>query len=218
MTHSLHRQPPASCIDRDFVLLLTPPPGAPREELREVMVQLIDEVIAAGPANIGSYAAGSAASGVTLDEIRAGILADARIRATFSSREALLALMRRIEALDYGISMVVGGQREAVLALGREAGLAAHTLNLSCGFHGPSAESHDPQIESIVTQCGHGMISRRLAAATIRAVQAGTMDAGEGAARLCRPCVCGIANPMVMMKILERPAAAAAGDGKGPSN
>ncbi len=59
--------------------------------------------------------------------------------------------------------------------------------------------------------CGHGMIPVRLVEKLAEEVASGALGAREAAARLARPCVCGIFNPRraaALVRVMARRTAA----------
>ncbi len=55
-----------------------------------------------------------------------------------------------------------------------------------------------------VVASGHGLISNRFVRHISARVKKGTLSAREGAQQLIKPCVCGVANPLRIEKIIAR--------------
>jgi len=203
MTHSLHRALPATANQQDFVLLLTPSDQFSIRAARRAMSTLIADVQRAGPANVGSYGAGSVCGGTAWENVRRAIIQDGRLRCCFASAEELAELLRAIADRDLGVSVVVAGVRDHVLEVLDRANLAPHTENRSCGIHGLGPTTAAPWVRAITSQCGHGMITPQLVEHAAGQLASGEWTEKEAIEALARPCVCGIFNPVVSAEILE---------------
>lgn len=202
MTHSLHRELPPPHDGADFVLLLTPAWDMSDPRLPTAMTELLDVVLAARPANIGSYSAGILREGVHVEQLRKAVIKDGRLRCCFSSRSSLVSVLRELKTRDLGVSVVVSGNSDYLLEAGRAAKLKPHTVNCSCGVHGKYLP--DPaHIRSISSQCGHGMVPTGLVLDVLDRLKRGILGLDDAVTLLARPCLCGIFNPDVSRNILK---------------
>ena len=207
MTHSLYRLLPDELNGKDFVLLLTPAQRTPTT--LAALDTLLQDVLDAGPTNIGSYSSGALSKHVSVADLRRAILLDGRLRCCFSGPLALTAVLRKIKDRDLGISVVVGGDHHQVLALGRAAGLRPHTVNCSCGVHGNTGALPPDHVRAVTSQCGHGMVPPRLLSRVLQELRQGVIQLDEAVSKLASPCVCGIFNldatRTLLKKRLRRP-------------
>lgn len=195
MTHSLHRHGSRESLRNDFVFLATPAAGINHEGSKEKLIRILDLIYQLGPANIGSYETGTILAGATIEEIKARLAEVPRVRTAFSSREKVKELIRQVKEEDLGLSITVSGLIEEVLAMAQELSIQPHSVNLSLGVHGRTADLPSEEILEFVTMCGHGMISARLVQDTIDRVKKGNLTPEQAARRIASPCVCGIFNP-----------------------
>ena len=187
MTHTLHRRGERHSLEKDYCLLITPAIGFNEKEpgLLDKMLQIMDMIEEAGPANIGSYEVSNIFDGFTIKDIRNNLhkAKVPRIRCAFSTKEK-----------NYGISVTVTGLDTEVCDEARKLGLEPHSVNYACGIWGKVEDLPGEEILELLTQCGHGMIASQLIERHIELVKAGKMDPRKAAENIARPCTCGIAN------------------------
>ena len=94
----------------------------------------------------------------------------------------------------YPISIVLSGLFDDVHRCCQRTGSQEHTYLHSLGFFGKTEELPSQEELEIITMCGHGLVSSRLAAAVMKKVRSGKMSPQEGAHFLAQPCPCGIFN------------------------
>ena len=198
MTHTLHRRGERHSLQKDYCLLITPAIGFNEKEpdLLDKMLDIMDMIEEAGPANIGSYEVSNIFDGFTIKDIRNNLhkAKVPRIRCAFSSKEKVFAVVRKIKEKDYGISVVVTGLDDEVCDTARELGLEPHSVNYSCGIWGNTKDLPGEAILELLTQCGHGMIASQLVEQQIELVKAGKSDPRKAAENIARPCTCGVSN------------------------
>ena len=204
MTHSLHRRGTAESLREDYVLLVTAAADINHEGAKEKLRQILDVVFEIGPANIGSYDTGTVLTGVTHEEIKVKLALVPRVRCSFSSREKMREAIRRIKAMDLGLSVTVQGPTEDILAMSKELGIKPHSVNHSLDIWGKSEKLPPEEVLEFVTMCGHGLISQHLVKKMIAEVKEGKTTPKEAARLTGRPCVCGIYNPDRAEKLFEK--------------
>jgi hypothetical protein len=217
MSHSLHRYGTVEQLQHDYTFYARTSRYVNRQgcgpKLRTILKILLEE---GQVVNYGSSHAGkSYEAGLNPDEY-AGTLDKAYgVAACFSDRAAIRSLLARLKTADTGISIVVSGLIDELVAVAREVGVTPHTALLSLGIHGTRAALPEERVLEITTMCGHGQVPTRLARAVIERVRAGKMTPEAGAHLLAQPCPCGIFNTTRCRTILdacrEAGASAAAG-------
>ncbi|MBZ4654438.1 MAG: hypothetical protein JG781_1779 [Peptococcaceae bacterium] len=210
MTHSLHRRGTAESLKNDYVLLVTAAADVNHVGSKEKLRKVLEVVWDIGPSNIGSYDTGTVYAGVNIEEIKAALNEIPRVRCAFSSREKIKEVIRRIKELDLGMSVTVQGPTEDILEMSRELGIKPHSVNLSLDIWGKTGDLPSDDVLEVVTQCGHGLISRYLVEKAIAEVKAGKKTPRQAAEMVAHPCVCGIYNPDRAEEVFKRYALASA--------
>ncbi|BCV25259.1 hypothetical protein [Gelria sp. Kuro-4] len=204
MTHSLHRLGSPESLKNDFVLLVTPAVGINNVGSQEKLREILDYIFELGPTNIGSYETGTIFSGATLEEIKAKLSETPRVRVCFSSSEKVKKLVQFIKEKDYGLSVTISGLITEINDIARSLDIKPHSINLSLGIYGKTADLPGPEVLEFVTMCGHGMISRELVERLIADVKAGRRTPENAAKEMARPCVCGIFNTDRAIQLLQK--------------
>ncbi len=204
MSHSLHRHGTVDQLQHDYTFYARTSRYVNRQgcgpKLRTILKLLLEEQ----PVNFGSSHAGkSFEAGLNPDEY-AGTLDKAYgVAACFSDKAPIRSLLGKLKKADTGISMVVSGLIDELVAVAKEVGVTPHTAFLSLGVHGKRAALPDDRALEITTMCGHGQVPTRLTQAVIGRVKAGTMTPEAGAHLLAQPCPCGIFNTTRCRSILD---------------
>lgn len=204
MTHSLHRLGSPESLKNDFVVLVTPAVGINNVGSQDKLREILDYIFELGPTNIGSYETGTIFSGATLEEIKAKLSETPRVRVCFSSSEKVKKLIQFIKEKDYGLSVTISGLITGINDIARSLDIRPHSVNLSLGVHGKTADLPPPEVLEFVTMCGHGMISRELVERLIADVKAGRRTLENAAKEMARPCVCGIFNTDRAIQLLQK--------------
>jgi len=189
MTHSLHREGSVASLEKDYALFIFPARGFNYTGSAEKVKRLMELVYLMGPSNIISSALRkNMYSGVRPEEVLGRIKDGDRVFCVFSSREKLKQTLLGIQKADEGISIVVSGLVDRVREMAAEMGIDPHTVNLSIGTFGKTADLPPPDIRQLTTMCGHGMVSPALVRDVIRKVKAGKTDTWDGSLVLAAPC------------------------------
>jgi len=204
MTHSLHRRGTDESLKNDYVVLVTAASGINHVGSKEGMYKVLDAVFEIGPDNIGSNETGTILSGVTLDEIRAGFTNVPRVRCNYASREKVFAAIKKIKALDTGMSVTISGPTGEILDMCKELGIKPHSVNFSLDIWGKKEKLPSEEVLELLTMCGHGLISRYLVEEIIEKVKKGKMSPQKAAENIGHPCVCGIYNPVRAKELLSK--------------
>ncbi len=206
MSHSLHRHGTREQLQNDYTFYARTSRWVNREgcgpKLRTILRLLVEE---GKPVNFGSSHAGkSYAAGLKADEYAATLDKAYGVAACFSDRRAVRSLLAKLKEADTGISIVVSGLIDEIVATAREVGLKPHTAFLSLGVHGKRALLPEERVLEMTTMCGHGQVATRLTRAVMQRVRAGKMTPEAGALLLAQPCPCGIFNMERCAEILRR--------------
>src|SRR5665647_1374884 len=114
--------------------------------------------------------------------------------ASFSSKEKLAEVLRRLKEADLGLSITVSGLLDEVIPLAQEMGIKPHTANLSMGILGRTDKLADEETLEFTTMCGHALIAANLVKKGISDVARGAKTLREASDMIGAPCVCGIYN------------------------
>lgn len=201
MTHSLHRFRICPQDTEDFVFLCTPAIGVNHKDSRKRLIDILKIVMSLEPVNINFYEAEN--TFFSMDKIITAIHDTSRIRCCFAEGEKVKQLLSRLQAEDYGLSVVISGPFDDIMKMLDELEISPHTVNISCGCFGRTEKLPDVNILRIIGMCGHGLISKNLIKQTIEDVRAGTLTVKRAARLIGRPCSCGIFNPKRTESILR---------------
>lgn len=204
MTHTLHRIGTRDSLINDYCLLITPCMNKNVEGSLEKLLAIMDDLAEVGVANIGSYEVSNIFDGYTIQDIRNNLYKAKipRIRCAFSSKEKVFEMLRRIKEHDFGISITITGLEDVLIEECKKMGIVPHSVNFGCGIKGKVEKLPDEEYLVMITQCGHGMISRKLVESEIELVKKGK-DPRTAAQDIARPCTCGVANVDRIEKILR---------------
>lgn len=205
MSHSLHRYGSKESLEKDFCIYARASRNVNREgagpKFRKILsIFLSENVVNFGSSHSGkSYKAGldPEAYAKTLDHSY-GVIC------TFSDREAVKNVLRKLKEADLGISIVVSGLIDEVKVIAREVGLKPHTALLSLGVHGNKSKLPPDRVLEITTMCGHSLVGFRFVSSVMEKVRNGKLTPSEGALLLAQPCTCGIFNTDRCVDLLER--------------
>lgn len=205
MSHSLHRHGTREQLQQDYTFYARTSRYVNREgcgpKLRRILQILLEE---GQVNNFGSSHAGkSYVAGLKPEEYALTLDKAYGLAACFSEKAAVRSLLAKLKAADTGISIVVSGLIDELVAIAKELDLTPHTVFLSLGVHGKRARLPEERVLEITTMCGHGQVATRLTRVMMDRVRAGKMTPEAAAHLLAQPCPCGIFNTTRCAKILE---------------
>lgn len=102
------------------------------------------------------------------------------------------------------VSLRMSGLFSDIRKICRAAGMTEHTYLHSLGFFGKGiGDMPSEKVLSLITQCGHGYISRNRVALMVDKVKRGILTPEEAAAQVTTGCRCGVANKVRAEDILR---------------
>jgi len=102
------------------------------------------------------------------------------------------------------ISIVLAGLFGDVHECCRKTALTEHTYLHSLGFFGRVQDLPSEDELSLITMCGHGLISVSRVRHLVKSILEGAMTSREAADDVAKPCVCGIVNRQRAEEIFRR--------------
>ncbi|UCB42303.1 MAG: hypothetical protein JSV77_07500 [Dehalococcoidales bacterium] len=202
MTHTNHRKGTIESLRRDYVVFIYPARGINDEGAGLKAEEFLCLGYSHGPVNAGPARTGDVFlfdPQRVLDRInRVG-----SAYAVFDDKDKVSAFIKDVVKADFGVSIIVSGLIDEVGNICREAGIKRHTAQCSLGVWGKTDSLPPEEVLDITTMCGHGMISSNLVRRMTREVSRGQISFEEAAAKLARPCSCGIFNPRRTQDLLR---------------
>jgi len=219
MTNTLHRYGPAEDFGDDFIVFAMCTRGKNDEDAPARLRAFLEICARHEPVNMGDAKKGGLArparsltplahwrrrDRVSPREVAAGVDGPTTAAAVFDSRERLQQCLEEVKAADLGLSINVAAVTAAADACGRAAGITRHAVEYSFGFIGNRASLSDADTLTLMTMCGHGMVSAAFAQKMIDWAKTGRRTPAECAEYMSRFCVCGIFNPVRAERLLTR--------------
>ncbi|MFX0195802.1 MAG: hypothetical protein ACFFCW_06750 [Candidatus Hodarchaeota archaeon] len=191
MTHSLHRS--GKFQEMDYVWLLYHVKGINDHNLVERLRKAISIAEEVGAVNWGDVKSGPIVN-IPSDEIKRKLTEKSRIRGVFTSREQVIAFLKKMKEADLGLCVIVAGLLDQVFLACQEAGLKPHTVNYSIGVFGKKELLAKDETLCITSMCGHHMIPDGLVTEMRERVRKGKTTPEKAALKLAAFCPCGIFN------------------------
>src|SRR5512133_2039563 len=194
MTHSLHRRGSRESLQGDFVVI-TRPSKVNKAFISSKMADAARIMLEVGVSNIGSSVLETNIPlGLEPEEFIKRIPSAHALLCSFSSKEKLREVLRRLKEADTGLSVTVSGLIDEVIPLAQELGIKPHTINLSMGILGRTEKLQEEEILEFTTMCGHALIAANLVKKGIKDVTCGSRTPEAASMEIASPCVCGIYN------------------------
>jgi hypothetical protein len=204
MSHSLHRFGSRESLKDDFCIYARASKGINRDNCGDKLRQIFSIFLSEDFVNFGHGHAGkSYADGLNAEEYAKTLDSSYGIIVNFGSREAVANVLRKLKEADTGLSIVVSGLIDEVVAIADECGLTPHTASLSLGIYGDKSLIPEDEVLELTTMCGHSLIGNTFVRTVIGKVKDGKMTPESASALIARPCVCGIFNTRRCEKILS---------------
>lgn len=206
MTHTLHRR--TELLEKytkkhDFVILCMACQGYNDKGAKNKLREIFKLVAKSNPDNLADDNLGGRLTGYNDTQILEHMGDKAYIGAAFSDSERLSVALRLINEANLGMSVVVTGNYDEVFRVLNETNLEAHTVNMSLGVFGKKEKLPEEDILSVVTMCGHGMVTPQHVRHISDQVEQDKISAEEGSRVLSTSCTCGIFNPVLAASSLK---------------
>ncbi|MDR1514938.1 MAG: hypothetical protein LBS45_04520 [Synergistaceae bacterium] len=204
MSHSLHRFGSRESLKDDFCIYARASKGINRDNCGDKLRRIFSIFLSEDFVNFGHGHAGkSYVDGLNAEEYAKTLDSSYGIIVNFGSREAVANVLRKLKEADTGLSIVVSGLIDEVVAIAGECGLTPHTASLSLGIYGDKSLIPEDEVLELTTMCGHSLIGNAFVRTVIGKVKKGGMPPADASILIARPCVCGIFNTRRCEKILS---------------
>ena len=192
MTHTLHRKGIEKDLKEDYVVLAMFAAGINDnyDDSRQKIIRIGEIMNEHKPVNIMP---------------ERGWRVSATITAAYDDIESVKNVILQLKKEDLGISIVVSGLISEIKNVLLEVGLNIHTVHFSLGTFGFKKKELLPtdKILEITTMCGHHTVSPQSVTHYVELIKKGKTTIEKAAAKLTRPCVCGIVNTARVVQILN---------------
>lgn len=218
MTNTLHRYGNADSFRDDYVVFAIACRGKNDQEALPRLRKFLEMAIPFGPVNLGDARHGGSLRPSRemnptahwnrdlepdFDAVVRGLDHITTVAAVFDDRTKAEAFVAKVRVADLGLSInistSVGGADQCCHA----AGIHRHSVGYSLGFEGKTEKLPNSQTLSLMTMCGHGMVSANLAKKMVDWVKEGRRTPEQAATYMQRFCSCGVFNPSRAVRILE---------------
>lgn len=218
MTNTLHRYGDAESFRDDYVIFAIPAMGKSDKGSVPKLRQFLEIALKHKPVNLGDARNGGAlrpcyAMGPTQHwtrdlspDYRAvidGLDTPTTVAAVFDNLPAAEDFLKEVKAADLGMCVNISTSIEGAEQCCDAANQPRHSVGYSLGFEGKTEKLPNTQILSIMTMCGHGMISQSLAKKMVDWVKEGRRTPEQAVTYMSRFCSCGVFNPSRAKRVLE---------------
>ncbi len=194
MTHTLFRKGKFEDLSNDYVILGMCATGITHEGSAAIKKQLYEILLKYPHANSGEVKTGSEFN-AELDEIRKGFMDTSVLHCVFTDKNVVIEVLEEIKEADLGISVVLTGLFDETEFCCRKAGIRPHTVEHAAGVMGRTERLPGDEVLSITTMCGHSLVAAGLVLAMVKKVRRKKLTLKQAAAKLAKPCICGVFNP-----------------------
>lgn len=202
MSHSLHRYGTVEDLKNDFCIYSRAARGVNRENCGDKLRRILSIYISEEIVNFGSSHSGSSyIAGLDPKEYAKTLDNSYGIIATFSKRQAVLGVLKKMKEANIGISVVVSGLIDEVTQVAYDAGLKPHTATISLGIYGKKKLLPENEVLKVVTMCGHSLVGSQLVCSVREDIKRGAITPDEGVKILAKPCTCGIFNTVRCLQL-----------------
>ena len=196
MTHTLHRQGPPDSFEHDYVLISMAAQRVNSEGSTPYLSASFEILLKSKAVNLADDNVGGIFTGVAVDQIRAGMNEKSYLGAVFTEEADLEEVLRNLKDAQLKMPVVVRGDWKRIFALCRRIGIQPHTVNLSLGIFGKKELLPEDMVLQVTSMCGHGMVCPDHVKWVADRVRKGKMSAKKAGEHLCKPCTCGLVNPV----------------------
>ncbi|MHA1235803.1 MAG: hypothetical protein ACTSQL_12060 [Promethearchaeota archaeon] len=191
MTHSLHRMGRDSDLKEDYVILAMVARGHndTNPEAREKLIKIGEILEKHNPTNM---------------IIKPAWKVSTVIQGSFGNIKDVKEALKVLKKENLGVSIVVSGLISEITPVLKDINLQPHTIHLSLGIFGKKDNLPSEEILELTTMCGHHCISPQSVENYVNLIKKGRISVEKAAAKLAKPCVCGIFNPKRAEMILKK--------------
>jgi hypothetical protein len=140
----------------------------------------------------------------SMEAVIEGLTVPTTAAVVFDNPKSLCNCLQEVKAADLGLSINISALTEDAEQCCRKADIERHAVEYSLGFMGKTCRLPEGNVLSLMTMCGHGMISSPFAQKMIEWVKTGRKSAPQCARYMSRFCVCGVFNPARAERVLGR--------------
>ncbi len=202
MTHTLHRQGPPESFEHDYVLISMAAQRVNSEGSAPYLAATFEILLKSKAVNLADDNFGGIFTGATVDQIRARINEKSYLGAVFTEEVDLEDVLRDLKDAQLRMPVVVRGDWKRIFALCRRIGIKPHTVNSSLGIFGKKELLPEDNVLQVTSMCGHGMVCPDHVKWVADRVRKGKMSAKKAGEHLCKPCTCGLVNPVRAAEIV----------------
>ena len=218
MTNTLHRYGPAESFRDDFIVFAICCRGKNDEDALPRLRKFLEMAVPFGPINLGDARHGGAlrpcrALNPTshwdrdmqpdFAEVIRGLDTATTVAAVFDDRVKAEEFVKKVREADLGLSVNISTSIEGAEQCCQVAGINRHSVGYSLGFEGKTEKLPNSQVLSLMTMCGHGMVSSSLAKKMVDWVKEGRRTPEQAVTYMARFCSCGVFNPSRAVRVLE---------------
>jgi len=206
MTHTLHRYGTNEELKQDWVVLQLASPCNIKDSEPKMHkfceLAINRNAVSLGGTNTSEFLEGSKEN--FMKTCATGKDNTMAVQATFNSEADVAAFLKDLTEADMGISVVVSGLTDNVEQMCRSAGSKFHSCTNSFGIWGrQDMIPQNKDVLSIITMCGHSMISETHVVNLAEKIKKGKISARKAALELAYDCTCGIVNPDRCERLLQ---------------
>jgi hypothetical protein len=218
MTNTLHRYGNAESFRDYFVVFAMCCKGKNDQDALPKLRRFLEMAIPFGPVNLGDARHGGAVRpckslnptahwnrdmSPDFQAVVAGLDHPTTVAAVFDDRVKAQEFVKKVRETDLGLSINVSTSIEGAESCCEAAGIHRHSVGYSLGFEGKTEKLPNSQVLTVMTMCGHGMISSSLAKKMVDWVKEGRRTPEQAVSYLARFCSCGVFNPSRAVRVLE---------------
>jgi hypothetical protein len=218
VTNTLHRFGQTESFKDDYIVFAMCTRGKNDIGAPEKLRRFLSICVKHNPVNIGDAKKGGLCrpsddltplahwrrtDGTKVEDVINGITEPTTASAVFDNPSALSAALKEVKEADLGLSINIAAVTDSAQCCGLDAGIQRHAVEYSFGFIGRQTLLPNENTLSLMTMCGHGMISASFAEKMIDWVKTGRRTPREATRYMSRFCVCGIFNPVRAERLLS---------------
>ena len=130
---------------------------------------------------------------VTLDEFKNAEITRGG-SAVYDDKESVQKVVNDLVNAELGLSVTVSGIFEEVFDICENAGIKAHTVNMSAETLGNMSLMPEPEILEFTTMCGHAFVASNLVRHLLDRVKNGKMTPEGASVEMAKQCTCNFFN------------------------